>query len=196
MKQVYNNYKLKEQQETAKISKMSPEDWYSISTWMYSVCVSLYTPDVCFLANRILAEYTSKDEVLPSERKLAGITCLVLASKFEEETVRMRDVVEHIKEDNIGWKSIVTKEREILENMEYKLNRVTSRDFLTYFVWKLDGHVPFFSRIKTVAFYLLFLFISTVRSCCRLSIFGSIFIKIIGVAVSIYSCNKLFGGRY
>lgn len=85
------------------------------------------------LALSYLSDYSSLNQIKKDEYQLVGITCLWIASKYEEiYPPRTKNYVE-VTADTYSLKDLKTMEGKIIEALKFDLNRTTSLQLLEAF---------------------------------------------------------------
>lgn len=102
--------------------------------------------ETLYLCVNLIDRYLSVVPVKTSELQLVGITCLLIATKFEEiYPPEIRDL-QYITDGSCKYQDIITKEREILAVLNF--------DILTVYSYTLLKRIHFISTTPTKVFHL------------------------------------------
>ena len=114
--------------------------------WMVEVTsVFKCTERTFFLAVAIMDSYYGKrKEALPEEDlHLTGVTCMFLASKYEDiEHITMSALVKRIAHDCFTKEQVKAKEKDILRTLGMSLHLLLSFDFIHNFSLCFRTHTP------------------------------------------------------
>lgn len=106
--------------------------------WMIEVLTNFKCDDqTFFLAVSLIDRYfkESKDQKLLSELHITGVTCMFVASKFEDiYPLKMKTVYEKIAHQKIEISAIKALELNIMKVIQYKIHTPTVLDFLKVFL--------------------------------------------------------------
>ena len=106
--------------------------------WMVEVLNNFKCDDqTFFLAVSLIDRFfkNSNSNKQPKDLHLIGLTCMFIASKFEDiYPLKMNLVNEKIAFNKFEIKEIIQQELEILNKIEYKINIPTVLDFLKLYL--------------------------------------------------------------
>lgn len=90
--------------------------------WLFEVCLDFaYSSYTYVTAIHILDKYTARTYVGMDEYQLTGTAALLIAAKLEERTFKRLADYSVVTDNSCSVESIIQKEREILEMLDYEL---------------------------------------------------------------------------
>lgn len=139
-KDAIHDYKQEVMNFMAKLQKVEPQDIqknvsdkmrYILIDWMVDVHDSFELKEQTLqLALNYLADYSSLREISKEDYQLVGVTCLWIASKYEEiYPPRTRNYIE-VTADTYSIKDLKNMEGNIIEALGFDLNRTTALQLL------------------------------------------------------------------
>jgi len=91
-------------------------------------------PDSLYLSVAYIDRFLSKVSVVRSKLQLVGVTCMLLASKYEEiYAPQVRDFC-FITDNTYKEKEVIEMEQRVLDTLDYNLTQPTVRTFLRRFL--------------------------------------------------------------
>ena len=111
--------------------------------WIIEVLTNFHCDDQTFFITMSLMDRYFKncrDVKEISHLHITGVTCMFIASKFEDiNPLRMKTVDEKISQKKIPIENIKALEMEVLKVVKYKIHAPTSLDFLKQFLLEVLG---------------------------------------------------------
>ena len=131
------NYKYMEEVQQVISAKMRAilVDWLVEVTEEYQL-----NPETLFLAVNYLDRFLSKTSVAKTKLQLVGITCLFIASKYEEICPPPLDEFVFITANTYSRSEIISTERYILTQLNYQVTVPTSKGFLKRLLKQVPPH--------------------------------------------------------
>jgi len=151
--------------------------------WIIDVCEEFgFALQTLFLAINYLDRYLSKTAVKKKQLQLLGITCLFIASKFEEVNQPPIEDFVYLCAETYSRPQIILTELTVLEVLKYELNIVTTYHFLDKYFKVLptatlnpdfiSSLAKYFAELSLMDFNLTKFFPSVVAvACLFLSLF-------------------------
>lgn len=103
--------------------------------WLVEVALEFrVVSDTLFLAVSFLDRYLSRVPTERSNLQLVGVTCLLIASKYEEIYAPQVDDFVQITDDSYTRDEIIQMEEHILELLDFELTQPTAKTFVRRFV--------------------------------------------------------------
>ena len=87
-------------------------------------------PETLFICVNLIDRFSSKSLIKRKDYQLVGVTCMLLAAKYEEIYPPYVDNFVYITDHAYRREQIIEKEREILEELDFDLTFVTPYRFL------------------------------------------------------------------
>lgn len=112
--------------------------------WLVEVALEFrVVSDTLFLAISFLDRYLSQVPTVRSNLQLVGITCLLIASKYEEIYAPQVDEFVRVTDDSYTRDEVLLMEEHILELLDFELTQPTAKTFVRRFVQAATaGRVP------------------------------------------------------
>jgi hypothetical protein len=99
--------------------------------WLVEVSLEYHLQnETLYLAINYLDRFLCHEQVLRGRLQLVGITCLFIASKYEEMTPQTVDEFVYITDNTYDRMEVLEMERQILVSLKFELTAVTSITFL------------------------------------------------------------------
>ncbi|KAI5660562.1 hypothetical protein M9H77_29355 [Catharanthus roseus] len=103
--------------------------------WLVEVCEEYkMVPDTLYLAVYLVDAFLSKQYIERQRLQLLGITCLLIASKYEEISATSIDELCHITANSYTKHEVLALESQVLNNLGFRLTAPTAKIFLRRFL--------------------------------------------------------------
>jgi len=108
--------------------------------WLSEVCQAFkLNPETLFLSVNYIDRFLAKTDVPSQALQCLGITCLWIASKFEESVIPGISQIEHVCAGAFNQKQILQMELDILRVLNFELAIATTRVFLDSYIKTLEA---------------------------------------------------------
>jgi G2/mitotic-specific cyclin-B, other len=120
--------------------------------WLVEVHMKFkLSPETLYLTVNLIDRYLERCEILRSQLQLLGVSCLMIASKYEEIWPPSVQELVYICDNAYTRTKIVKMETQVLVALEYKITQPSAHTFLVRFL--NAGHAD--KEMSQLAYYLL-----------------------------------------
>jgi len=133
--------------------------------WLVEVADEFgFSTECLYLTKNYIDRYLSKVSVYKQKLQLIGITCMLLAAKYEEVNVPNVDILVDICDSAYSRQEIIETEIEILKVLEFTLSVVTENAFVERYLRAASvgiRDVTVLNNLMILTYYLLELTLSS-----------------------------------
>ena len=120
--------------------------------WLVEVHMKFkLSPETLFLTVNLIDRYLERCEVLRSQLQLLGVTCLMIATKYEEIWPPAVQELVYICDNAYTRTQIIKMETQVLQTLEYQITQPSAHTFLVRYL--KAGHAD--KEMSQLACYLL-----------------------------------------
>jgi G2/mitotic-specific cyclin-B, other len=120
--------------------------------WLVEVHMKFkLSPETLFLTVNLIDRYLERSEVVRSQLQLLGVSCLMIASKYEEIWPPSVQELVYICDNAYPRKQIIKMETQVLVALKYQITQPSAHTFLVRFL--NAGHAD--KEMSQLAYYLL-----------------------------------------
>mmetsp|Transcript_23430 Transcript_23430/g.73440 ORF Transcript_23430/g.73440 Transcript_23430/m.73440 type:complete len:223 (+) Transcript_23430:67-735(+) len=107
-------------------------------------------PDTLFLSVSCIDRYLSVNQVVRSKLQLVGVTCMLIAAKYEEIYAPQVDEFCYITDNTYSRQEVLNMERTLLTTLDFELTTPTTKSFLRRFLKAAEAD----TKVEFLASYL------------------------------------------
>lgn len=133
---------------------LSPQMRTILVDWMVEVAVEYeLVSDTLFLAVSFVDRYLSQAQIARGRLQLVGVTCMLIAAKYEEIYAPQIEEFCFITENTYTKQEIIVMESDILDSLKFECTTPTPKQFVRRFCRAAESDVPD-DRLQCLASYL------------------------------------------
>lgn len=112
------------------------------------------TSDTLFLSVAYIDRFLSLADVKRSRLQLVGVTCMLVASKYEEIYAPQVEEFCYITDNTYTREQVLEAEREVLNTLGFDITQPTAKSFLRRFIKAASGEIPLDVTFEFLCSYL------------------------------------------
>lgn len=112
------------------------------------------TSDTLFLSVALVDRYLSLVDVKRNRLQLVGITCMLVAAKYEEIYAPQVEEFCYITDNTYNREQVLAMEREVLGVLEFDITQPTIKTFLRRYIKAASGEIQLDASFEFLASYL------------------------------------------